>query len=130
MRNATKWMKDNGSDMPDYLMKIIAEIYYAGATEAFDTLEAFEYIDKDKLDKAWEHISYVIESGTKSEDPIIDDDYYGFDKTGVLAIDRLLSTVACAIMALADTSSNKRGRSPIQRIQDAANKAAKIMIDK
>ena len=60
--------------------------------------------------------------------------YYGFDKTGVEAIDLILSAVACAGKAYHHTNEwndecsyvaqNMRGKTPVEWIQNAANDAA------
>lgn len=62
--------------------------------------------------------------------------YYGFDSTGNLAIDRILSAVACAGKAFHHTDSwtdeaydgtapePHRGKTPVEWIQNAANDAA------
>jgi hypothetical protein len=61
--------------------------------------------------------------------------YYGFDKTGVPEIDRILSAVACAGKAFHDTDgwnddcgytpSGHTGQTPVEWIQNAANVAAR-----
>lgn len=62
--------------------------------------------------------------------------YYGFDPTGVPEIDLILSAVACAGKAYhhtEDWSDGKsewplhEGKTPIEWIQNAANKAAEAM---
>ncbi len=60
--------------------------------------------------------------------------YYGFEKTGVDAIDKILSAVACAGKAYHHTSDwqdetppyepDFSGETPIDWIQEAANEAA------
>ena len=61
--------------------------------------------------------------------------YYGFDPTGVEAIDKILSAVACAGKAYHHTEDwgddgytpeYLRGASPVEWIQNAANDAAKL----
>ncbi len=59
--------------------------------------------------------------------------YYGFEPTGVREIDLILSAVACAGKAYHHTESwNERDEShepsPVDRIQDAANAAARAML--
>jgi hypothetical protein len=59
--------------------------------------------------------------------------WYGFDKTGVDEIDKILSAVACAGKAFHNTAywseeashSHHAGETPIEWIQNAANEAAK-----
>ena len=63
--------------------------------------------------------------------------YYSFDPTGVLAIDLILSAVACAGMCFHHTGEWRekvspyhdrlRGESPIEWIQNAANDAAAML---
>lgn len=62
--------------------------------------------------------------------------YYGFDQTGVLIIDRILSAVACAGKAFHHTRDwcddatqydGHKGQAPIDWIQNAANDAASAL---
>ena len=58
--------------------------------------------------------------------------YYGFKETGVREIDEILSAVACAGKGYHHTEdwndiSEYDKRSPVDRIQDAANNAAKTL---
>jgi hypothetical protein len=62
--------------------------------------------------------------------------YYGFDKTGIPEIDRILSAVACAGKAFHYTEywgevvseyPGHVGKTPIEWIQNAANDAAKAL---
>jgi len=61
--------------------------------------------------------------------------YYGFDPTGVVEIDRILSAVACAGKAFHHTDQWQEacewppcvGASPVEWIQNAANAAADTM---
>jgi len=63
--------------------------------------------------------------------------YYGFDKTGVPEIDKILSAVACAGKAFHHTDSwnddidftyePHKGKSVVEWIQNAANEAAERM---
>lgn len=65
--------------------------------------------------------------------------YYGFDPTGVEAIDRILCAVASAGKAYHHTQDwneeqdhereNCEGKSPVDWIQNAANSAAKILLE-
>lgn len=65
--------------------------------------------------------------------------YYGFEKTGVEEIDRILSAVACAGKAYHSTSGwwddcictpkGHEGKAPVDWIQNAANDAAKRWIE-
>lgn len=73
--------------------------------------------------------------GTNDNDLRMEAYYYEFTKTGVPAIDRILSAVACAGKAFHNTSEwcekveypyqGCEGESPIDWIQNAANDAAK-----
>jgi hypothetical protein len=65
--------------------------------------------------------------------------YYGFEKTGVEAIDRILSAVACAGKSYHGTEywndeseawPGHRGNSPVEWIQNAANDAAAAFIER
>jgi len=60
--------------------------------------------------------------------------WYGFDKTGVAEIDRILSAIACAGKSFHHTEfwsdvagdyPGHKGKTPIEWIQNAANDAAK-----
>lgn len=65
--------------------------------------------------------------------------YYCFSKTGVEAVDKILSAVACAGKAYHHTDqwndecyyipTGHSGKSPIEWIQNAANEAAKTFTD-
>jgi hypothetical protein len=58
--------------------------------------------------------------------------YYGFDSTGVLAVDKILSAVACAGKGFHNTEDwndkcewqDHTGETPVDWIQNAANEAA------
>jgi hypothetical protein len=65
----------------------------------------------------------------KKEKPLrMDAYYYEFERTGVLAVDRVLSAVASAGKCYHNTAdwneTDDAGKSPVDAIQDAANAAA------
>jgi hypothetical protein len=65
--------------------------------------------------------------------------YYGFERTGVDCIDKILSAVACAGKAFHHTESwnddvkvswnDHTGGTPVDWIQNAANKAAEVYVE-
>jgi hypothetical protein len=71
----------------------------------------------------------------KPEELRMDAYYYGFDRTGCDAVNRILSAVACAGKAFHSTEDwndeagdwGGKGKTPVEWIQNAANEAASLV---